>query len=524
MFCRLLILLLALSGLVRPVLAAKALLDNEEIYSGETVQLTLLAEGEWAGTELDLQALGANFRILGMTTGTQLRAERGRVRSRTRWALHLEPKRTGELSIPPIIIGEEQTPTLTLTVKPEDVSQLMAASEVFVETVISPQRPYVQAQILYTVRIRHTGNILEHSFIPAETGPELSLHPLGEERNYDAPHAGKTYHVIEQNYALFASKSGALRLPTVTFRARLFDPEDQHGTRPRNRRVNIATRPVTLQVRAKPPQFSAQHWLPSEHLQLQVKWPQDSSTLRVGEPVTVQLILEARGLRGFQLPPLNWPISDYAQAGLRSYPGTASTEVTNTADGFQLRRVLPITLVPTRPGTLQLPPWRLAWWDTQADQARLAELPLRLLQISPGATALSKQARVVGNIKPPTVSVWPFTAFGLLLLWLLTLWAWRRERPRPQPVSISVSPAAELPPAGLQQACLDNDPGKAAQTLLSWLRQHQSQASPASLGALARRWPQHRHALLELDRALYGRTRPVWDGQDFWQRVRRDLE
>ena len=548
------VLLLTLSGMAQTAQAAKAYLDNDEIYSGEAVLLTLLADGEWTGSELDLQPLKADFQVLSVTDSTQLRFERGQLRTRTRWAIRLQPWHHGQFMIPSLSVGEEQTRSLSLTVKAQNVAELMAAKGIFIEAEVSPKQPYVQAQILYTVRVRHTGNVLEHDFIPAAPVPGLSLQALDEERNYRLQQAEKSFHVIEQRYALFSEKSGTIKLPPITFRAKLFDTNRQPGSRTLKRRVTIVTQPVSLHIKPRPHQFSSSHWLPSSQLQLKLEWL-NQQVVRVGEPITLQLVLEANGLRGFQLPPLDWPDSAILQqAGLRSYAAAATTDTITTPDGFQLRHVQPVTLVPVRSGALQLPAWQLAWWDTSADTLRLAELPAQALQVE-ALPELGQDLVTVSDVQPerflfksdvltlgssfwPSLkfslqpAFWPLLNLGLFSLWLATAWAWKRQQ---QP-RLAGSDAYALPGQGfgrsqsrqtqpkLRQACLDNDPRRAEQALLHWAQLHWTNQPPASLGALARHWPQHRSALLELDRALYGRTRPIWDGHAFWQRVQVDLE
>ncbi|MEZ5590131.1 MAG: hypothetical protein R3F53_05280 [Gammaproteobacteria bacterium] len=94
------VLSLILGGMAQTAQAAKAYLDNDEIYSGETVLLTLLADGEWTGSELDLQPLEADFQVLSVTDSTQLRFERGQLLTRTRWAIRLQSWRHGQFVIP----------------------------------------------------------------------------------------------------------------------------------------------------------------------------------------------------------------------------------------------------------------------------------------------------------------------------------------------------------------------------------------------------------------------------------------
>ena len=503
--------------------AAKAFLDHDTIYTGESVQLTLLVEGEWLVSDLDLQPLNRHFHILGRTAGTQLRFEQGKIRARTRWAIHLQPKQTGELEIPRLTIGEEQTPALSLTVTEQSVDTLLEDTEMRFESHITPQQPYVQAQVLYTARVWHTGNVLEHDFIAPSVSAGLYLQALGDERNFQAQREGKEFHVIEQSYALFAEKSGDLAVPPITFRARMIYGQDDRKSRLTSRRITLSTKPVTLEIRPQPVDYPGQ-WLPSKNLQLRFEWP-DKTLFQTGEPITATLILEGIGVRGFQLPAPHWP----TLAHLQLYPETPSISTEVTPEGLVGRWKQTLSLVPTAAGQIELPQLMQTWWDTESDTPRQAKTQSRRIQISAvdlssRADAGSKESFMLAekNVLP---YYWPLASLILLILWLTTLSAWRCERrrnPIPPPVISDTTNRTLIP--YLQRACLENDPATTANTLLNWARQHWSEPSPANLNALARYWPQHRQELLELDRTLYGRSRPVWDGHKFWHRLQADLE
>ena len=520
---------LVLGAAGQTALAAKAFLDHDTIYAGESVQLTLLADGEWAGVELDLKQLERDFQILGHTVGTQLRFEQGKLVSRTRWAIHLRPKHTGVLEIPSLSVGEEQTPALNLKVTEQSVEVLLSGTDVHFESEIHPKQPYVQAQILYTVRVWHTGNILEHDFIAPATSAGLFLQALGEERHYQAPRDGKDFHVIEQGYALFAEKSGPLAVPPITFRARIIYGQEDRKTRLRSRRITISTEPGTLQIRQQPDGFTGP-WLPGKNLQIRLQWP-DKISFQIGEPIVAKLILEGAGVRGFQLPAPEWSRLEH----LHLYSETPAISTQITPAGLIGKWEQSLSLVPTGAGQIRLPQLALAWWDTVADTPRLSKSMTRVIQVNGAGSDRridSAETKTADLIEMPLQEVayirpnyWQLVSVVLLLLWLATLAAWLRERERKAmatPPILQTQADSFLPL--VRRACLDNDPGNTAKALLSWARQHWTRHPPANLAALAQYWPHHSRDLLELDRALYGRTRPVWDGPAFWRRLQADLE
>lgn len=516
----------------------QARLDRTSIAEGETVTLLIEAAGPTQGAEPDLSLLNADFHILGNHVNTRLEIKGQRQTAKTQWIVRLEPRHSGEIRIPSLPVGAQRTAPLQLLVQPQPAIASPGTGPLFLDVQVQPREPYVQAQVLYTIRLFYTVPILEGSL----DAPELTdavIERLGEDTAYEAVRNGHSYRVIERRYAIFPEKSGPLTVPAISFRGRI---RSEDSVRPglfpgAGRRVQVDAAAVTLTVRPRPAQFSGAHWLPSARLTLREDpVPETASPVRVGEPITRTLVLEAKGLTAAQLPAL--PLPEPAKA--RLYPDQPLRETGNDGTWITGRREQRVAVIPTQPGELTLPEIRLAWWDTAQDKEQLAVLPARLVTVLPAADAAPAPAPPVAAIETSSAkkpwslpgglplplaqaALWPGISAALLLLWLATLlgWWWTRQRHALVAAASGAAPPAGIARRALRQACRANDPQRAARALLDWAAVWWPEHPPINLGDLARRLAKGAAAVRELDRALYAPGATPWEGSMLWEAVKK---
>ncbi len=144
-------LLLAASGAWAGV---RAQLDRDRIYDGDTLTLTIEADGRQKDERPDLSVVEGDFRILGTGSGTQIQIINGRRSDTQRWTVVLEPKRVGRLRGPSIPVGSEKTRPLTLEVSEIPVQDTAGEqAELFIEMESDSATGFVQQQIPLTVRL-----------------------------------------------------------------------------------------------------------------------------------------------------------------------------------------------------------------------------------------------------------------------------------------------------------------------------------------------------------------------------------
>lgn len=513
--------LLLIAGLLWSVgasAAVRAWLDRSSMQMGETVTLNVESDGSTA-SEPDFGALLSDFNSLGTQSSRQISMTNGSTSAKTVWAVGLEPKHAGTLTIPAFTIGGESSDPLTLTVLPAPLgAQGKPGDSVFVEASAEPLNPYVQQQVRYTVKLYFAVNLSDGSLDEPAVGNAV-VQKLGRDKQYSATLNGKTYRVLERDYALTPEQSGTLIMPPLNFRGSAVDNSDPAGFFRRGRSVTARSDSLQLDVRQKPATWGTAPWLPAVSLTLSDESDLPSE-IKVGEPLTRTLKLRAQGLGFEQLPELELK----APAGAEVYPDKPDTRTRDDGSWLYGERTRKFAIVPTRPGSLTLPAVEVKWWNTTTDRIEIASLPAREITVTGAALASSPTAP--GNVSPlpstpandaPATTVvypsassgsdlrfWRWFALFLGTLWILTVAMWWRSRK-----VIDVAKAASAHPAQAPgrsvflRACSMGDLTGAERALVSWARSEK--AGILNLGGLSSVLddPGQREVLDELQRMRY---------------------
>lgn len=535
--------------------ALTAHLDRYRITEGETVRLTIEAAGQIAAMP-DTHALNQDFEVTGTMSGSHVNIVNGKMDSRTTWTISLTPLRSGALTIPPLKIDGEYTPELKLQViKASTEKDTDTAAPIFIETEIDKATPYVQGMVRYTQRVFLAVNLAQGSLSEPEHENAL-VQKLGEDREYVAQRNGRSYTVIERQFAIFPQTSGPMVIPAPILNAQI--PQNSNRSDPFFDRLFTNTRPVrlrgeaiTLEVRQRPDQSKSPYWLPAESVTLRETWQPENNSVNFGDPVTRSITIEALGVAGEQLPEPKF--SD--QTGFKVYPDRAQSSTQHLSDNIQGEKTLRLAYMPTQPGKHILPAFSIHWWDTTTDSARTATLPERTIEVLPGTNQQNDTAMPAQNfIDPnetagmpqtqqnlPTPSLfqaehtadhaagqtighagWFWATWLFAALWLMTLGVlWRKRYDTPQfAAETKTSPVEPLNARKARKrflaACQNDNPRDARYCLLKWAAAHWPDAPPKGLDELAPRLsdPAAREALRQLDRALYQHTGENWSGNE----------
>ena len=502
--------------------SVRAWLDRGSMQLGETVTLNVEVSGDTAAAQPDLSALARDFDLLGTQSSTSVNIVNGQTSSKLLWAVGLQPKREGTLTIPSLAVAGQQTAPLTLTVQAA-VAGASNGGDVYVETMVEPRAPYVQEQVRLAVKLYYAVNLLDGSLADPQVDG-LTVRKLGQDASYTATVGGRAYHVVERHYALTAERSGAVTLPSIAFRGHAAQGNSIDMFFNRGREVGARSPPVELNIRPRPSASGNDAWLPARSLTLSASGIDAASTARAGEPLTLTLRLQGQGLAFEQLPELKLPTID----GVDIYPDKSSTQNRNDGEWLFGERERKFAIVPRRSGSLTLPAISIGWWDTAHDRAETASVPALTLDVqpaagapvsapqpvvSPSATSSDKAPQPAATVAPtatPTdnsARFWRDLALGTVLLWILTIaiagWllARRRDWTRTGPTTQS---SDDTPRNAFKQACRVDDYAAAARALLAWARQ--TRPHLRNLGELrtCTRDPAQRAAIEALERCRYG--------------------
>ncbi|HEY6942177.1 BatD family protein [Dokdonella sp.] len=494
--------------------AVRAWLDRDSMHLGETVTLNVETDDVGA-TQPDFSELAKDFNVLGTQSGQQVSISNGTRAAKTLWAVGLEPKHEGAITIAPLAVGSARTAPIRLTVLPAPTAAQQAGGDIFLEASADPLDPYVQQQVRYTVKLYFAfdltdGNLAE----PKADG--ISAQRLGQDKSYVATVGTRRYHVLERHYALTPERSGAIEIPALAFRGTVLDAADPAAFFGRGRTVSARSDAVRLDVRAKPAAWTDGAWLPAASLLLKDEG-EPPTEVHVGEPVTRTIRLQAQGLGYEQLPELELA----APQGAEIYPDKADTRTRDDGEWLYGERVRKFAFVPDRAGTLTVPGLSVRWWDTVHDRAETATLPPRTITVLPAApsaatagTPASAASPSPANAATPVAPVvdagldarlWKTIAATGFVLWIATLFAWWLSRrstaaPRAEPAPAS---RAAAPRGQFLRACALGDLAGAERALVDWARSER--ADVYNLGQLAAQLADasQRDVLDDLQRSRY---------------------
>lgn len=505
---------------------ARAWLDRNSMHMGETVTLNVEISGDSSAGQPDFGALRDDFDMLGTQSSSSVSIVNGQTSSKLLWAVGLQPKHAGNLTIAAFAVGGARTEPISLNVLPAATGAVgKAGDDLFVQAEAVPRSPYVQQEVRLTVKLYYALSLIDGNLDdPKAEG--LVVRKLGQDSNYTADLNGRRYRVVERHYAASAENSGTLDLPPIVFRGRGLDPGDMNSFFSRGRSVSAQSEPIALDVRARPLASGGDMWLPAQSLTLNVEGAEAGKSANVGEPLTLTVRLKAQGLAFEQLPELKLPKIDGADV----YPDKETTQNRDDGNWLYGQRERKFAIVPSRAGKLALPELSIAWWDTAHDQAQVSTVPAQTIEVVPASAATMPEAArptvapsiepKPGAAAPPAAAItassdleadrWRLLAYAALALWLLTMvgaaaaWSVSRRRARREAATAKKTPQAGAGSYELRSACARGDLNAAARVLLR--RAQRDRPALRNLGELAREVSDANQSatLADLERALYG--------------------
>jgi hypothetical protein len=514
--------------------------DRDPVALNESFTLVFSAEDE-PDEDPDFSPLAADFQVMRQGRSTRVEMVNGRLNRRTEWQVVALAKRAGTLNVPSIAFGSDRSRPFTLTVLPGKSAEPRAARDEFlaIEVEAEPRNPYVQAQVLYTIRLLHrvalrNGNLEDPKLIDAV------VQKLGEDRRYQTERNGHLYGVVERRFAIFPQKSGPLKVEPIHLEAELsagpgtmFD--EFFGRRGQIRRIESEA--ITLQVRPIPSAFKGRNWLPAAKLELQENWSTIPPQTKVGEPITRTLSLKAEGVTMGMVPELT--DASAAAPGLQRYPDQPALNEEQDAAGLVATRREKAAFIPMKDGDYTIPGVAIPWWNTVLDRMEVARVPERILKASP-APGLSapEPAAPQPEVEPvapeptaPTLDaqlpmavpgaatspLWFWLSLVLGIGWLATVLAWWRHARRGQTIAASAAKPTDAKPSlrEFQRAVAESDAVAARRALLDWAKARWRDHPPLNLEQLVQRLGAGASGPIEdLMRATYGHSDRSWNGAE----------
>ena len=517
--------------------------DRQDVGLNESFVMIFESDGS-VDDDPDFSPLQKDFQILSRSSSSNMSIVNGKISSTKTWKLTALARREGKLVIPSISFGKDRSQPSFVNVKTGrgSISKPGSGEDIFLEVEVNEPSPYVQAEVIYTVRLFLSVAVSNASLTEVpQLDADAIVERIDEDKRYQVRRAGKRYEVIERRYAIYPLASGRVSIEPVTFQGQtsrsafsIFDP---FGPEPRT--IVERSERLSLDVRPVPGSFPGQNWLPAKLLLLNETWSKEPPVFQAGEPITRTLTLNAKGQVASQLPVLD----EWQVPGFKLYPDQPVMNDEKKADGTTATRQEKTAIIPEQAGRYTLPAIKIPWWNTEKDRLEYAELPAREVEVQAAAGSSSvpgQQAEVTapqldplqveepaetGSAPGPEMQVtdggiWRGLSAGLALAWLLTLFLWwkqsRASSPREEDNERGLKLRTVL--SELKAACAGNNPGASKQALLAWARLNWGQDAPASLGGIAGHCPAPLAAeIAKLNDSLYSRDGGDWQGDALWK-------
>ena len=505
----------------------KTTVDRNPVSINESFQITFTAT-ESPEDDPDFSSLQRDFEILNQSHRNNSSWINGQSTKSIQWILNVMARRAGKLIIPAVSFGDDVSQPVEIVITRGSVPKNSNNDDLFLEVEATPERPYVQSQVLYTLRLFRSVQIAQASLNEPELADAI-IEKLGEDKNYNTDINGVAYVVTERKYAIFPQKSGITTIAPLVLTAQVVS-----SSRPRfngffNRQITktkrVTSRAVTLDVQAAPGDFTGKQWIPAEQVYIEEKWSGDTEKMKLGEPLTRTLTLLVKGTTVAQLPELH---SETKNDQLKTYPDQPVLKEKKEADGVIALREEKVAYIPSKPGSYILPAVEIPWFNTQTQTmeiARIAEktvtaIGTSLSQINDAVIESPVQISPVGS-EPLTHRVenkfWLWLSIVLALGWLITVIVFiqkSQSKPKVKPVSASEIKLKQAVKA-LKQACAENNNVAAKDALLAWGR---IKFNISSLSAIASNSEARLRDEIELlSQSLYANQQEQWQGKKLFQ-------
>ena len=136
--------------------------DRNPVSINESFKL-IFSASESPDEDPDFSTLDDDFRVLNQQKNSQSSWVNGESNRRISWTLDVMAKRAGQREIPAVSFGEDSSSALQINVLARTVSDKMTVNdELYIQIDASPEQPYVQSQLLYTIRFFQRIQIAHH--------------------------------------------------------------------------------------------------------------------------------------------------------------------------------------------------------------------------------------------------------------------------------------------------------------------------------------------------------------------------
>ncbi|WP_261883424.1 BatD family protein [Vibrio pelagius] len=417
---------------------AVASVSENQVTQDEVFLLRVSTDEKVSSDALDLTALESDFYIGRPNFGSSIRIINGSRTVSSEWTITLAPLRLGKLTIPAFDIEGAQTQPIEINVAQNRAAPTQDQMAEF-KLDLNRDSLYVGEVAILDVKliIKADPRRLQDPRIDPPSSSSLKVEPIGESKQYQDVYHGKEVTVVQQSFEISSDTAGKfeLRGPKLTG-AVVYSANNSNKTRLFQLDTPVQTLPVEV---LSIPGDAQGDWLPTTDLSVDQVWSINDTRLtrspeqldlEAGDALTRTITVSAKGIKAHQLPSVNvqYPNS------VRVYEEKPQFGKTDSGDNLVVYKQV---LIPKSAGTIELPGFEQAWFNTETKQKATSQIKGLTLSVTgnndapvqaPTSADKPNKVEVVTTYQP---GIWPYLTALFALLWLFTsvfaLSLWRKK-------------------------------------------------------------------------------------------------
>ena len=379
--------------------AVTASVSSQNVQTGQPFTFEITSDSA-TQERPDLSVLKDLFDVVSTSVSQKSYIINGKASSQTIWRFSLVTQKTGRQLIPSISLGAEKTDPVFIDASDQpEVKILDNNTEQKPTQTPSPRYnlsaelkktaypPFIQQQLTYIVTLEDDGN-LQGDAPYFENSDDFIIRPLAEPSVSTSPNGKR---LVSFPFALFAQKSGRLKLPDVQFdgvsyqtpdSVNFFDTGFFQIQMPSifgiQTPVHLKAEGKTIEIKPALSDYEGKWWLPAEKITLSSGFQDMPQSITQGTPIVREITLKAEGLTDTQLPELSFAAND----DFRIYPEKPSVVSASTKQKIISEQKTLVTYIPQKAGDLELPEISVIWYNTQTQKIEKAIIPSTVIHIS----------------------------------------------------------------------------------------------------------------------------------------------
>jgi len=315
----------------------------------------------------DLNQIKENFEILNQSQQTSQYIINGQRESKVKWVLTVIPKKSGNIKINSIQIGNEYTNPLSFNITNKQSKNSGVKKFDISVSIDNNTSHYLNSAIPVTVKAlifkdQQIDNLNLHT--PEQTDLNLiKLDDFKTERYID----NKPYIVYTLKYLMFAQKSGKLLLPSFRLSGNELIPEntgdDLFGfQRYYKRPFNVTSNTPEIEIKKIPSIWKNSNWLSANSVRISEEYsPKNSTTLKQGDALTRTITITAINADNTALP--SEIIKKSTSDNYKMYIDSPEYKQTIKNNKIYSTFTQTVTYIFNNAGKAHIPEINIPWWN-----------------------------------------------------------------------------------------------------------------------------------------------------------------